>query len=147
MNTDRYFSYPIRRLVITGKDTPENITILLGPNDKDSISRIHKDIRLEVLLRPPKGSPMYALTAMQKLDENCPAWSPRQASATEEEDVRKIKDMQERILRYMGSRSMDSITSQDMSKILVQSFGRGWDDALPIYQNAINAMDQGVRAD
>jgi hypothetical protein len=144
--TDCYSSAPIRRLVVTGKDTPENIMKLVGPNDKDAVEQIHKDTRIEVLLRPPQGSPMYAVAAFGKLDENCPPWTPRGASAAEDEEVTKIKDMQELIRRHMGSRSMSSINSRDMRDILVNNFGGGWSDALPRYQHAVNAMDQGVPA-
>jgi hypothetical protein len=41
---------------------------------------------------------------------------------------------------------MRSINNNDMREILVQSFGAGWAQALPYYQDAINAMDQGVPA-
>lgn len=111
------------------------------------VERIHKDERIGVLLRPPPGSPMYASAKLYKLDENCPAWSPREPSAAEEEQVRKIRDMQGRIRQYMGSRSMSSINSNDMREILVQNFGAGWSEALPYYQHAVNAMDQEVPVD
>lgn len=86
------------------------------------------------------------MTKGLKVDENCPPWTPRPASAEEEVELQKIREMQETILSHMGSRSMSSITSKDMQHVLIKNFGAGWCDALATYQTAINAMDQGVRA-
>ena len=138
-------SAPIRRLVITGKDTPENITKFVGRNDQDQIEKTHQDVRMEILLRPPPGSPNWAMAKNLKVDENRPAWTPRPASTEEEAELKKIRDMQEVIRCHMGSRSMNSITSKDMQDVLTQNFGNSWVDALATYQSAINAMDQGVR--
>lgn len=138
-------STPIRYLVITGKDTPENNAKFVGRNDQDQIKKTHQDARIRILLRPPPGSPNWAMAKNLKLDENCPAWTPRPASTEEEAELKKIRDMQEVIRRHMSSRSMSSITSKDMQDVLTQNFGSGWVDALATYQSAINAMDQGIR--
>lgn len=138
--------YPIRRLVITGKDTPENFAKLLGLNEKDVVAEAQRDVRMEVLLQPPRGSPSYAMARQLKLDENCPPWTPREASATEKERLNKVRAMQELIRRHMGTRSVSTINTNDMRDILVKNFGAGWTEALSVYQNAINAMDQGVPA-
>lgn len=87
---------------------------------------------------------MHAMA--KKLDENCPLWAPREPSATEKEQLNKVRAMQELIRRHMGSRSMSNINTNDMREILVKNFGVKWDEALPIYMDAINAMDQGVPA-
>ena len=87
---------------------------------------------------------MYAMAAHGKLDENCPFWAPREPSAVEEEHLKKVRDMQDRIRRYMGSRNMSTINNKDMTKILVENFGADWAEALRYYQDAINSMDQGV---
>lgn len=42
---------------MTGKDSPENISILLGRGSRSAVDRIRKEVRLEALLRPPPGSP------------------------------------------------------------------------------------------
>lgn len=145
--TDCRYRAPIRRLVVTGKDSPENIAKFLGRGGREEIERTHREIRIEVLLRPPPGSPMYVVATSLNLDENCPAWTPRAASAAEQAEVRKIRDMQGLIRSHMGSRSMSSITTRDMQAILTANFADTWVDEFPYYQTAINAMDQGVRVD
>ncbi|KAH9223912.1 hypothetical protein DL95DRAFT_517231 [Leptodontidium sp. 2 PMI_412] len=59
-------------LVIIGKDTPENIAKFVGHNDKDKIKKTHQDVRMEILLRVPPGSPNWAKAKSLKPDENCP---------------------------------------------------------------------------
>ena len=138
----------IRRLVATGKDTPRNITILIGPHDKnkDLIQKLQHESRMEILLGAPPGSPAYALAHSLKMDENCPPWTPREASAEETGELQEIKELQDRIRAHMGSRSMKDLKTSDMQAVLT-SFGASWTEMMPRYQSAINAMDQGVRAD
>ena len=135
--------YPIRRLVVTGKDTPENMAILLGNNDPSLVEDIRKMMRIEVLLNPPPGSPMYVVAKVNGYDRNSPIWTPREPSAEEKERLGKIRDMQERITRHMGIRNIefDTIKMQDF---LVAHFPTDWSQQLPYYQDAINSMDQGV---
>ena len=89
---------------------------------------------------------MYAMARKLKLDENCPPWTPREPSATEKEQLSKVRAMQELIRRHMGSRSMSTINTNDMKEILEKKSSIGVVEALPIYLDAINAMDQGVPA-
>ncbi|KAL2071196.1 hypothetical protein VTL71DRAFT_12431 [Oculimacula yallundae] len=138
-------AYPIRRLVVTGKDTPKNLRKLLGWNDKDMIKSTHQTARNQVLLKPPPGSPAWAMAKSRKLDENCPSWTPRPASAEEEKEIKNIRDMQELIKRHMGPRSMGTITSMDMKEVLEKNFVGECIDKLQTYYDALNAMDQGVR--
>ncbi len=142
--TDHSCSHPIRRLVITGKDTPGNIRTLLGTNGQGEIDRIHEEQRMEVLLRASPGSPAYGVAAHQRWDLDCPAWTPREPSQLEQRRLSGVRDMQQRILRHMGSRSMRTISTKDMQAILVSNFGNEWAVAMPLYQEALNYMDQGV---
>ncbi|TAQ86742.1 hypothetical protein B7494_g4946 [Chlorociboria aeruginascens] len=130
---------------VTGKDTPENIATLLGSNEKKLVQQIHQDARIEVLLRPPPGSPMYAMSKSCQLDQNFPPsqWTPREASPEEEKELKKIREMQETIRRHMGSRGVKDITSQDMTDILGKNSGANLDEALQRYMNAVNTMDRG----
>ncbi|KAJ9314769.1 hypothetical protein DTO271D3_5015 [Paecilomyces variotii] len=83
---------PLRRLVITGEDTPENLELLFGPNWKESSSQVHERIRLEVFLRPPRESITYGIYA--SMDAGTPAFSPRAANDAERRKVRTIRDIQ-----------------------------------------------------
>ena len=56
-------SNPLRRLVVAGKDTVDNMRLLFGPNWYRDVGRAHEDIRTEVLLNPPKGSSSEAVSA------------------------------------------------------------------------------------
>ncbi|RYP70732.1 hypothetical protein DL771_005227 [Monosporascus sp. 5C6A] len=138
------FAMLMRRLVVTGRDTPENLSLLFGQNKAGQLDECHKDTRLEVLLRPPPGSPMYVMAKSMGYDENCPPWTPREPSATEAQKIKEIRDMQETIRRHMGSRGVSNITSGDMREILVSNFGNRWSQVMKVYQDAVNAMDQGV---
>lgn len=135
--------YPIRRLVATGKDSPENFRKLLGWNGKDEIKATHQRVRREVLLRPPRGSPSWKLAQGLQLDENCPEWTPRPASAAEEKEIQEIRDMQELIKRHMGSRSISTIDVKDMQEVLVKNFASELSVKMQTYHEAVNAMDQG----
>jgi hypothetical protein len=90
---------PMRRLVVTGKDTPENLSLFFGPNAA-SIEDIHQSTRIEALLEPPRGSPMYAHLTGMNLDKNCPPWTLRGPSPVETQKVKEVKDMQEIIRRH-----------------------------------------------
>ncbi|XHG00977.1 hypothetical protein AWENTII_004384 [Aspergillus wentii] len=75
--------HPIRRLVITGKDTDENMSLLFGPHWREIAGPMHINARQEVLLQPSPGSPQYVLYS--RWDKNRPYWSPR--PPTEQERI------------------------------------------------------------
>jgi len=93
--------YPIRRLVLTGNDTPENFRILFGV---DNVPRIHAETRKEVLMgfATQKGSPSDVMAGF--LDEGCPAFSPRPANETEQEEIREQLEFNEIFATAMGGR-------------------------------------------
>lgn len=125
--------------MITGKDTAENLAILLGPKWKDNQGSIHEDMRIHALLNPPPGSPSYKLYS--QLDEGLPSRSPRPANDAEKEKLQRVRDMQAAIKSHLGSRKEPTV--QDMQAVLA-GMGQDWDTSLPIYQLAVNTMDQGV---
>lgn len=135
--------YPIRRLILTGKDTSANIELLLGPNEKDSVKETHERTRIDVLLDPPRGSPNYCVS--QDLDEHCSARNIRPPSPDELIMLQKIGDMQARIKAKMDSRGSKKVTNED-TKAILTSFGDRWVEMLPIYQHALNSMDQDAPA-
>ncbi|KAI1211881.1 uncharacterized protein F4807DRAFT_416713 [Annulohypoxylon truncatum] len=136
---------PIRRLVLTGKDTPENFSLFFGQNKTDAVTKTHKDNRLEALLEPPKGSPMDVMARARKFDENCPPRNVRRPSHAEAGEIKKIRDMQETIRQHMGSRGVEDVSSNDMRDILINNFGNRWVEGLEIYNHALNSMDRNVR--
>lgn len=128
----------MRRLVLAGKDTPKNIELIYGPSWAAEQS-LWDETRIEVLLKPPPGSPSYAMSS--SVDIGAPAQTPRPASAEETIQIQEVRDMQAAISRHMHGRKDPS--SKDMQAILT-SFGPDWPTMLPIYQLAVNTMDQGV---
>ncbi|KAH6606335.1 hypothetical protein Trco_005488 [Trichoderma cornu-damae] len=75
--------YPIRRLVVTGKDTPENFRILFGT---DQLGTLHKEQRRNVLMSlQQRGSPAAKLQGFY--DRGCPEFTPRPASDAEKEEL------------------------------------------------------------
>ncbi|KAI4867425.1 hypothetical protein F4820DRAFT_446055 [Hypoxylon rubiginosum] len=126
----------LRRLVLTGKDTPENLSLFFG-QDK-TIQQDRKNVRLEILLQPPHGSPLYASS---KADKNFP---PLEPSAAEVKEIEEIRALQVVIRSHVGARRLEDITTDDMCDILVKHFGDEWDDKLKIYQVALHSMDYGI---
>lgn len=129
----------MRCLITTGLDTLENLRLLFGPSwqpDSD-----YEKERLNVLIRPPPGSPSYVMYSV--LDNISPSlpWSPRPADETETKKLQEVRDMQDLIRRHLADRKQP--TAMDMQCIL-QSFGEKWSEKLAVYQTAVNAMDQGV---
>lgn len=86
-------SYPIRRLVVTGKDTEENLQLLLGPNLKGIGGPKPRNARREVNLRPPPESDEYK--SYCNGDEHAPYWSPRPTTTEEIDEFIKKYDPQE----------------------------------------------------
>ncbi|KAI0885385.1 uncharacterized protein GGS22DRAFT_143058 [Annulohypoxylon maeteangense] len=136
---------PIRRLVLTGKDTPENFSLFFGQNKSNSVTQAHKSNRMEALLDPPAGSSMDVMARSRKFDENCPPRNVRPPSQAEAGEIKKIRDMQETIRRHMGARGVEDVTSSDMRDILVKNFGNRWSEALQVYNHALNSMDRNIR--
>ncbi|KAK7186162.1 hypothetical protein DPSP01_000769 [Paraphaeosphaeria sporulosa] len=131
---------PLRRLVITGKDTATNMQLLFGPQWRDSLLKSYDEVRAQVLLNPPRGSPAYVMAA--NLDNGAPAWSPRPPSESEQRKVDEVRRMQSAIRARVSAGKSPS--NADMQAILL-SFGANWMDHLPLYQLAVNTMDQGVQ--
>jgi hypothetical protein len=90
------FTYIFRRLVITGKDTPANIEILFGPQDKDHDLKWDLGrIRMQTLACPCLGSVyLEAMVVKENLDENCPPWSPRPIDAAERKEIASVERAQ-----------------------------------------------------
>ena len=71
-------------------------------------------------------------------------WTPRKPSNAEVDHMDKVRAMQKAIKRHMGERYMSTHNKNDMVPVLLQHYGSSWGEGLPYYQDAINAMDQGV---
>jgi len=108
------YSYPIRRLTITGNDTPENFAILLGPRWK-KVSETIKEMRLVVLtsdqegICPPEGSETYNLA--RTLDEGNDVWAPRPASDDEKRDKERVLKAKEVLKEDYGEVSRISLNT------------------------------------
>lgn len=106
-----------------------------GPNCCKDVN--HEETRFDVLLDPPRGSPIYAMNATfddMPLD--------RSPTGAEQRKTKEVKEMQEAIPRHVGAGRQPG--SQDMVAILT-AFGPNCTEKLPIYTLAVNTMDQGVR--
>lgn len=114
--------------------------LLFGPQWRDSLLKTYDEVRAEVLLNPPRGSPAYALAAYT--DNGAPAWSPRPPSDSEQRKIDEVRRMQSTIRNRVGAGKSPS--GADMQAIL-QSFGANWAEYAPLYQLAVNTMDQGVQ--
>lgn len=113
---------------------------------EEIVKQIHKEARMEVLLRAPPGSPLYCAANLDKLYEPSLVWAPRAPSPFEETGLATIRNMQDCIRRHLGSRDIRSIQATDSGQILAGFSGNGCSPAsdLPIYNLALNAMDHGI---
>ncbi|KAF6807017.1 hypothetical protein CSOJ01_08440 [Colletotrichum sojae] len=130
---------PLRRLVLAGKDTPENLKLLFGPN-WSSQAKEYEDARMEVPIDPPRGSPSYAMNAYH--DNGAPPSTPRPASDAEREKVAQIRGLQAKIRERVGA---GKAPSWDDREAILLSFGPNWPEHLQTYMLATNTMDQGVQ--
>ena len=95
------FRYPIRRLTVTGEDTPANFTILLGPLWESTEEQLIKNTRRDVLIGPIPGS-LHSVLSIQ-LDKGSPGWTPRAPNAVERIEVKAVKDMISRATDLLDS--------------------------------------------
>ncbi|KAI3542614.1 hypothetical protein CSPX01_06819 [Colletotrichum filicis] len=132
---------PLRRLVIAGKDTPEYLRILFGPtfaSEKKELERV----RLEVLIDPPRGSPMYVQQDLDDAGTKPPTRALRPASEAELETLKEVREIQEKVRQKVGvGRSPDTRVMQEV----LMTCGPDWSEKLQLYMLAVNTMDQGVR--
>ncbi|KAI1776242.1 hypothetical protein F4818DRAFT_457687 [Hypoxylon cercidicola] len=135
--------FAMKRLVVTGKDTPENMSLFFGQHRL--VPETQKHARLDVLLRPPPGSAMYFLSKTSEHDENCPPWTPRETSAAEAKEIEEIGTMQGVLRSHMGARGVGNISTEEMLDILAKNFGNPSMARLQTYATAINSMDRGYK--
>ncbi|KAL8921820.1 MAG: hypothetical protein Q9208_005577 [Pyrenodesmia sp. 3 TL-2023] len=134
-------SYPIRRLIITGTDTPANFATLLGPLWESKGREAIKKTRIEVLLCPPPGSP--AAKASEELDVGAPCRTPRAPNAEEEAEIKKVRDMEQLMNRQMGEQAGGDVKTSDIKEILM-GMGGDWTKNLGALEAAVNNRNQGV---
>lgn len=79
---------PLRRLITSGGDTPENKALLFGPSWEAGTARLHKEIRLQVLTCPPLGSPGHMVAGY--MEQGSKVWRLRGPSAEEAETIRRV---------------------------------------------------------
>ncbi|KAK1595345.1 uncharacterized protein LY79DRAFT_547449 [Colletotrichum navitas] len=130
---------PLRRLVITGQDSPENIQRLFGPGSLSTMKQDHENARIEALLDPPRGSPSHKVSAVT--DDPSLARSVRPPTKAEQQKLQEVREIQQLIRQKVGAGKSPS--SGDMMSILT-SFGPDWAAKMPLYILAANTMDQGV---
>lgn len=115
---------------------------LFGPNWRRDMTKAHEETRLEILLSPPHGSPSYAMNAATSSDLSSLARSPRPATDAEQQEITKVREIQEAVRQRVGAGKAPS--KDDMMAILM-GFGPDWPSNLQTYMLAVNTMDQGVR--
>jgi hypothetical protein len=117
-NTPRYIC---RRLVVTGKDTPDNLSLLFGTNPQDNADLIYVcyGFCVQLLVSPPPGSEHYEQVVRGKMDDGCPPWSPRLPYTPSETcEAAKMFDLQSKIRQVMApleEREYKSMTLEDFS--------------------------------
>ncbi|XXH00076.1 hypothetical protein Hte_006418 [Hypoxylon texense] len=136
-NVNKSLSRLLRWLVLTGKDTPENLSLFFGRDEV--IKRDHKTTRLGVLLR------LDYMVVRAKVDENCPPWTPCEPSAEEIKEVEEIRAMQD-LIRSLGARDVMAISPHGIRDILMKNLGDEWSTKDKYFRLAIRLMDQRYAA-
>lgn len=90
----------MRRLVVTGKDTPENMRLIFGQNWEASGKTMYQLVRMEVLVQPGPDSPDCELYS--RWDKTAPYWSPRPASDEEKRQMENPKWKEELMMATTG---------------------------------------------
>jgi hypothetical protein len=90
--------YPMRRLIVSGEDTPANMLLLFGPTWEADTTRTHEDARRTVLLSPPPGSPSHTMAGF--MDQGLVSWRPRPANAEEEVFIQSVMRVQKQYLSH-----------------------------------------------
>lgn len=132
---DIVFSLPLSRLIITGRDTPENLRLLFGPRCLRTLN-FHQDYRLTQLLDPPPGSPWHDYE--NHFRDASLVRSLRPADEAEKQMMGQVREMQAMIRQRFAARSP---SLADMQAI-VKSFGNAWKEGVRVYIMALNTMDQ-----
>ncbi|KAF6819447.1 hypothetical protein CPLU01_13039 [Colletotrichum plurivorum] len=130
----------LRRLVLSGQDTPDKLKLLFGPEWRASQGKEHEDARMEILLDPPRGSPSYVF--MRSWNKNRgPERAPRPATDAEQRRITLVRDMQEKIRQRVGAGKKPS--DSDM-QVILKSYGHNWTEHMETYQLAADTMKQGL---
>lgn len=132
-------SAPIRRLMITGNDTPLSFLVLFCTNGEKLVEQLPKRHYLQLFCRRQKGSPMCEKVARARLDEGCLPWTRREASEEEEAEMLRIWGTQKHIAVSLG---LKRISSFNMNDPLEGNTGWSWATKLGYYQITFNSMDQ-----
>lgn len=140
-------SHPIRRLIITGTDTPTNLVLLLGTRWRETAQQLYDDQRLVALLCPAVGSPNYAYyRRFDRLDRVAPYKRPRLPSAAEGVKLGAIYTMQHMVKAELKNERREP-SPAEMIAVCSRFAGPRWEEELDmsVWQLAVNSLDQGVQ--
>lgn len=99
---------------------------------------------MDVLLNPRIGSPSWATTEAQKIDEDAPEPSPRPADQEETVTINTVRAIQSALSQKIEAGGFRrEPKAQDMLAVL-QPFGPNWVSLVPLYQLAVDTMDLGI---
>ncbi|KAK1658787.1 hypothetical protein BDP55DRAFT_637592 [Colletotrichum godetiae] len=130
----------LRRLVITGKDTPENMQVLLGPtlvSNKNELERT----QLEILLDTPGGFPMHEEAKFDDAGVDHLTRAVRPPSQTEQETMKEVREIQRKSEQKIG---VGCSPDSGVMREILMTMGPNWPEKMHLYTLAINTMDQGV---
>ncbi|KAF2863074.1 hypothetical protein K470DRAFT_201984, partial [Piedraia hortae CBS 480.64] len=83
----------IRRLVVTGHDTTDNMIMLFGRSWREAIGPIWSDVRLRALLK----APAFSVEALQQaiMDSGTPRDAPRPPTKQERSRMRFVLETED----------------------------------------------------
>ncbi|KAL1878221.1 hypothetical protein Daus18300_002138 [Diaporthe australafricana] len=119
--------------------TPENIRMLFGPNWQKDIGARYQKTRLEILLDPPRFSKCQFIIDWM-INDQALKRSPRPATDAEQQEIVKVRQMQETIRQRVGARMIPTISD---TQAIQAGFGLYMTCFAETYMLALDTMDQG----
>lgn len=136
---------PLRRLVITGKDTADNLALCFGQHNVSGlVAWLQRQLRREILLRPDPRSFMSTTVRAMNLDENCPRWTPRRMNDREHAEILEIKVIQAMMRSFVAAGGVGSITVQEIYDRFAGMHGERWFGMRQSFDTALEALEPGL---
>ncbi|CRG82740.1 hypothetical protein PISL3812_00085 [Talaromyces islandicus] len=136
---------PLRRLIITNRDNPHNLTLLLGPRFHSSAlaQSLYASIRVKTALVPPIGSTLYNFFYF--LDRGCPYRRPGPLSLAEQKTCSKVYSLLRFMKHKMGTlgRKVDEEEINEIMEVWAQE-DKG-EVEMELWKMAVGCLEQGLQ--
>lgn len=133
-----------RLLAWSNAHFPEQWMFLFGPNTERDLCELHNDVRVEMLLDPPPGSPRYRQTlgpwkGLLTPLRNWRGGEMAEATMREMQEICIVRQIQEYIRQAVPQG--ETMTCHHAVSVL-RRYGKGWYQVMPHLRIAVDNMNQ-----